>query len=268
MSIVAISQTYGSLGDAIGTEVARALGYRFADREIILQAAERSGRTMRELEHMTEERPTLWERLSDTKRRYLAYVETVLFDLAAEGDVVLAGRGAPFSLRGVTHALRVRISAREAVRAERLGLGLEAGLDLVRHSDRERASRVRFLYHADWDDPLLYDLVVNTEHFDVPGAVRVILEALGHERFRPTPESLAHVGDLSLGARARTALLTDTRTEDLDVSVTCRGGILSLTGRVSWDEQRALAEETVRHVAGAGKVLNEIIVLPPLRRGV
>ena len=40
MSIVAISETAGSLGNEIGRRVAEHLGYRFADREIIAKASE------------------------------------------------------------------------------------------------------------------------------------------------------------------------------------------------------------------------------------
>ena len=43
MSIVAISETAGSLGNEIGRRLAERLGYRFADREIIAKASERFG---------------------------------------------------------------------------------------------------------------------------------------------------------------------------------------------------------------------------------
>ena len=43
MSIVAMSETFGSLGSEIGRAAATALRYEFADREIITRAAERHG---------------------------------------------------------------------------------------------------------------------------------------------------------------------------------------------------------------------------------
>jgi len=43
MSILAISETAGSLGKEIGHTVAASLGHEFADREIISKAAERFG---------------------------------------------------------------------------------------------------------------------------------------------------------------------------------------------------------------------------------
>jgi hypothetical protein len=58
MSIVVVSQTLGSLGDEIGRELARTLSYQFADREIILEAAERFREDVPALQHATEEKPT------------------------------------------------------------------------------------------------------------------------------------------------------------------------------------------------------------------
>jgi cytidylate kinase-like protein len=58
MSIIAVSQTLGSLGDEIGRELARTLTYQVADREIILEAAERFGEGVPALQHATEEKPT------------------------------------------------------------------------------------------------------------------------------------------------------------------------------------------------------------------
>ena len=87
MGIVAISQTLGSLGEDIGRAVADSLGYRYADREIILRAATQFGEGVDTLEHLTEARPTLWERLSESRRRYLAYVEAVIW----EGEPAAAG---------------------------------------------------------------------------------------------------------------------------------------------------------------------------------
>jgi len=120
MSIVAISPTIGSLGDEIGREVARARGYEFADREIIEKAAARFGEGVMQLAHVTEEKPTLWERFVDTSRRYMTYVEAIVLELASRDDVVLAGRGAAFLLGSTRHVLRVRITAPERMRANRL----------------------------------------------------------------------------------------------------------------------------------------------------
>ena len=264
MSIVALSQTLGSLGDEIGRALAASLSYEFADREIILRAAEQFGEGVTALEHLTEGKPTLWERFSENKRRYLAYVEAVIWDFAARDNVVLVGRGATFVLRQVRHALRVRITAPEYLRVRYLenqrGLTPDTG-ELIRQSDRERASRVRFLYHASWDDPLHYDLVLNAERLDVPAAVRILQTSLQVERLTPTPTSLAEVTDLSLTARANAALLANPITRELQLFFSCKSGDLSISGRVVREEQRRVAEEVCTTLSGVSRVLNEIVVV-------
>lgn len=265
MSIVAMSQTLGSLGDEIGREVARTLSWEFADREIIAQAAQRFGEGLIELEHVTEEKPSLWDRFTDTRRRYLTYVEAIIFEMAARDNVILSGRGTTIFLRRVRHALRVRITAPERARAYRVEhqqeLTSEAALHRVRQNDRERASNVKFLYHVDWDDPLLYDLVLNTERMDVKEGARVVRNALENERVRPTPESRAEVKDLSLTAQAKAALLAHPTTRELHLSLACKQGQLSVSGMVEREVMRQAAEEILREIAGVTAVQSEIVVL-------
>ncbi len=264
MSIVAISQTLGSLGDEIGRELARTLSWEFADREIIAQAAQRFGEGLMELEHVTEEKPSLWDRLTDTKRRYLIYVEAIVFEMADRDNVILSGRGATIFLRKVRHTLRVRITAPERIRAHRVEhqqeVTAEAALHRVRENDRERASNVKFLYGVDWEDPLLYDLVLNTERIDVKEGARLIQQALTTERIQPTPESRAEVKDLSLTAQAKAALLAHPMTRNLHLSIGCRNRQLAVSGMVGRDELRKVAEETIGKIPGVVGVRSEIVV--------
>ena len=157
MSIVVVSQTLGSLGDEIGRELARTLSYQFADREILLEAAERFREGVPVLQHATEEKPTLWERFAGTRDPYLAYVGAIVWEIAARGSVVIVGRGAAFCVASVRHALRVRITAPEDLRTKRVenqqGLTPDAAPGVVRQSDRDRAARIKFLYDVDWDSP-------------------------------------------------------------------------------------------------------------------
>jgi len=212
MSIVAMSATLGSWGNEIGRELGRRLAYEFADREIIAKAAERFGEGVMDLERVTEGKPRLRERFSDDPHRYVTYIEAVILEMAARDNVVLAGRGAIVLLSKVRHALRVRVTAPEGVRAERveqsLGLTREAAIDAVRESDRERGARVKSLYHVDWDDPLLYDLVLNTDRLTVERAAALVQETLADERFRTTPDASRALAELNVTAQAKAAQLT------------------------------------------------------------
>jgi cytidylate kinase len=266
VSIVTISQGLGSSGDAIGRALADELTYTFADREIILKAAERLGQGVAELERLLEGRPSLRERLTETRRDYLAAVEAVIWEFAARDNVVLVGRGSTFVLQRVRHAFRLRVTAPVHVRARRLET--ERGLvpdaeDVVARSDRDWAARIRHLYDVALDDPLQYDLVLNTARLDVPAAVATIRASLAAERFRATTASLAEVADRCMSARVHAALLADPRTRELGLFFSCRDGHVSLSGRVARDGQRRVAEEVVEGLSGVRRVVSEIVVILP-----
>jgi len=267
MSIVAISETVGSQGTDIGYQLSRALSWDFADREIIAKAAERYGEGVMELQHVTEEKPTLWERFIDSKRHYLSYVEATIFEMAARDRAVLVGHGAAIILREISHVLRVRMTAPEALRAQRVrqqqGFASDStALDFVRDTDRERASRMRFLYHVDVDDPLLYDFAINTERLTVEGSVRLIRAALERELVEPTTRSLALAHDLSLAAQARARLLVDPTTRRLRLSVAAADGRLKVVGMADSEALRDTALAIVEGVPGAAGVTDEIDVVP------
>jgi len=271
MSIVAISETAGSLGNEIGRRLAELLSYRFADREIIAKAAERFGEDVSDLRHAAEEKPTLWERWTDTQSRYKAYIEASILEMATGDDVVLAGLASTIVLRPVTHALRVRTNAPERVRAARVeqqqGLTREAALDYVRQSDHERAARVKFLYQVNVDDPLLYDVVLNTERLMVDEGVRLVQEALHEPRFQTSAAAQRDLVDLGIVAGAKAAWMASPAIGPRRVFVSATGGYASLSGAVDTEDERKLAQEIVEKMPGVTGVLNEIIAVPRSRSG-
>ena len=270
MSIVAISETAGSLGNEIGRRLAERLGYRFADREIIAKAAEQFGEDPRDLRHGIEERPSLWERLTDTQQRYRTYVEATILEMASGDNAVLAGLASTIVLRPVSHALRVRTTAAELIRANRVeqqqGLTREAALDYVRQTDHERAARVKFLYHLNVDDPLFYDLVLNTDRLMVDDGIRILQQALGEQRFQTSAVSQRELTDLGIVAGGKAAFMASPLIDAHRVFVSSSGGFVSLSGTVAADDARTFAQEAVARLPGVSGVLNEIIVIPPTRR--
>ena len=167
MTIVAISREMGSGGYEIAAAVAKALGFEYVDREILLQAARVHDVSEEKITDVADRHLSLWERFDEEKRRYLIFIEAAYYSFAEKGNVVTAGRGGPFFLRDVTHAVRVRIMAPFDVRVrrvmEREKLDHKAAVGKVRNYDRELAGRIDYLFGLDWTLPENYDLVINTE---------------------------------------------------------------------------------------------------------
>jgi cytidylate kinase len=264
MSIVAMSESVGSGGTEIGRALAAALGWEFADREIITKAAESFGEGVSELRHATEEKPTLWDRFRHSQQRYATYVEATVLELAARDNVVLVGRASTVILRDVRHALRVRVIAPDSVRAERIerqqGLVADAARAYVEHADQDLAARVRFLYHLDWEAPLLYDVVLNTERMSQARGVAVLREMLADERLAATDTSRRELLDRSLAARARAALLANETTRARDIKVSVAEGAIELTGRVTTEVEFRTAQAAVSSIPGVTAVRNRLIV--------
>jgi cytidylate kinase len=264
MSIVAISDTLGSRGDVMGRELARHLKWEFADRAGIAKAAERYGEAAGELQQVTEERPSLWERFTDSKRRYLLYIEASVFEMATRDNVVIVGHGAAIMLRDLPHALRVRVSAPEAERIERVrqseGFTETGAQDAVRDSDNERASRMRYLYHVNMDDAFLYDLTINSQRVEVDEGVRLMAEAVKLQRVQPTAHTLAMAQDRAATAIARATLAADPRTRSQRISVETFGGCVTLRGYADSAAHRDAAISIVRAVPGVTDIVDDISI--------
>jgi cytidylate kinase len=264
MSIVAISDTLGSRGDAMGRELARRLGWEFVDREVITKSAEQFGEAVGDLHEVTEARPTLWERFTDSKRRYLLYVEATVFEMAARDRVVIVGHGATIMLREIRHALRVRVSAPERERVERVrqehGFTGNAALDAVRDSDGERAARMRYLYHVDMDDAFLYDLTINSERVDIDEGVRLMAEALTLQRVQSTDASWAEANDRVATALARARLAADPRTRSQRLTVETHDRRLTLRGFADSEGHKHAALEIVRRVPHVIDIVDETVI--------
>ena len=264
MTVVAMSETVGSGGTEIGRALAVALGWEFADRAIITKAAESFGEGVEELKHAIEEKPTLWDRFRQSQQRYAAYVEAIVLEFAARDNVVLVGRASSIILRNIRHVVRVRAIASEDVRVERIqrqqGLTAEATQEYVRSADHDLAARVRFLYHLDWEAPLLYDIVLNTERLSVARAVSVLREMLADERFASTDDSRREIRDRSMAASGRAALLANPSTRMSSIRVAATDGTIELSGRVATETERQAAEAAVARIPGVATVRNLLFV--------
>jgi cytidylate kinase len=107
--------------------------------------------------------------------------ETILH-LAEIGNVILIGRGANLITARLGWAFHVRLVGSEEKRVayiqEHLELDPRAATEYVRTQDLGRKRYVKEYYGKDIDDPLLYDLVINTDRVGYLEAARIIADAV------------------------------------------------------------------------------------------
>ena len=271
MTIVAISREMGSGGYEVAAAVAKALGFAYVDREILLLAAREHAVPEEKITDVADRHLSLWERFDEEKRRYLTFIEAAYYSFAEKGSLVTAGRGGPFFLRDVSHALRVRIMAPFEVRVRRVmerdKLAHKAAMVKVRDYDREMAGRIDYLFGLDWTLPENYDLVINTEANAWQFYTDLLVAAARHPRFQAVPESVQRVKDLSLGAQVRAAIATDPLTKNINVEVFAQNGQVALKGVVFSPAMMDAAASVARKVPGVAAVSCEAVEVPRVYPG-
>jgi hypothetical protein len=127
--------------------------------------------------------------------------------------------------------LRVRIVApveariRWLLEQAKVGGTRDALAEMVRRDDAERTARMRFLYDRDIDDPQIYDLVLNTDRWDLAGASATVVALARRSTFATTAVGQRMVEDRALAARVRVALMREEDTRGIrHETVTADGG--------------------------------------------
>jgi hypothetical protein len=91
----------------------------------------------------------------------------VIRALAARGKVIIVGRAGACLTRHLPGGLHVRLVSPLAARVHRMravkNVSEKEARRMVAESDRARAGLVKSYFHRDIEDPLLYDMVWNTE---------------------------------------------------------------------------------------------------------
>jgi cytidylate kinase len=206
MSVVTIRGQLGSGAPEIGRQVADRLYADYVDREIIAEVAARLHREEREV--IAKEMPpgSFLGRIAEAlgtgyafgdgmagaylpvpeipldNTRYLQALEFVIRELARSQPLVILGRGSQFILKGYPGVLHVLAVAPIEVRVKRvmqdLNLDQEAAkLEMVRY-DNSLHEFFKRHFKAEPEDPVHYDLVINTGRFSFQAVASIVVDAL------------------------------------------------------------------------------------------
>lgn len=270
MAIVTISYEMGTAGPEIGVTLARRLNFRYVDHELISEAARRYGLAEDRLSHLDETKPSLFERFDVETRRYITVIQTVFYEFAEDDDVVLMGRGGQWLLRGIPHALRVRVLAPFDLRAKRLveelskqtgaRINPRSAAQMVQRDDAERIGRMRYLYEVDLRDPLLYDVTINAEVLGIEAAVGILADLARQPEFVRTEAGTQLVADRALASRVQVALATSPETRKHRITVEARRGVVILEGTSALER----AVDVTREQPGVREVRTRQVEIPPI----
>ena len=233
MSIVSISRGCDSWGEAVAQEVATRLGYACLSRDIVFDASEIFHVEEPKLIRAIHDAPTLRDRFTKEKERYVAYVRAALLKFIQEDDVVYHGLAGHFFMADLPQILKVRIVT---------DLEDRIRLDMARHhvtrteakkkiheDDTQRRKWSRYLFGMDTADPSLYDLVIHINGLSIVDAADIICDTIRMPRFHTTPQRTTALKNLALAAEIDAMLIhlvpeVQTTAENGDVIITVKLG--------------------------------------------
>lgn len=271
MPVIALTQEMGSLAKDVALKLATDCRLDIMRHEVLEHVAGKMAVPTSLVKRLREGRAGLVERLSTDARQVAVYTAEEVYALAARGNIVLRGWGATCLLRQVSHVLRVRITRPFEQRAEwlmeRLDTDDRAVAEAeVRRSDRAHAARMNAQFGVTWGDPLLYDLVLNTERVSVDACVDQIRALAARPEFQQTEASRAALDNLRLEAAVKAALKAQPATQAIDIAIRADGGRVLLEGLVLTEAERAEAERVAAAVAGLGRVDSQLRLMAITRR--
>jgi cytidylate kinase len=270
MPVIALTQGMGSLAQDIAEQLARDLGLTALQHEVAERVANKMHVSKSLIGRLRGGKAGAIERLTADRSSMAVYSAEEVLETAARGNVVLRGWGATALLRPVAHVPCVRIMRPFAKRVDWLMAELDTDeRDLaeaeIRRSDHANATRMHDQFGVDWGDPVLFDLVLNTDRLSVDTCVQQIKGLLARPEFAETEASRAQLQGMALAAHVRSALRAHDDTHDVNINIECSDGRVSLTGIVLNAAERKLTEQVAAAVPGVTGVDNQLRLMSPSR---
>lgn len=266
MPVIALTQGMGSLAQDIADQLARELNLTTLQHEVGERIADKMHVSRSLINRLREGKAGTIERLTADRESMAVYSAEEVLETAARGNVVLRGWGATLLLRPVPHVPCVRILRPRAQRVQWLmeALGTD-DTDLaeaeIRRSDEANAARMHEQFGVKWGDPVLFDLVLNTDRLSVDTCVQQIKALVARPEFAETEASRALLQNMALQARVRAALRANPATQGVDVTIASDAGRVTLSGIVVSVQEKAASETVVASVAGVAAVDNQLNIM-------
>jgi cytidylate kinase len=234
MRIICVSRGSHGCGIQLAEKLAAKLGYTCISRETLTDEASLKGILVGRIETAVVKKRPISEDMEIQVDRFKAFVTASLCERAAAGEgIVYHGRTGHLVLPGVSHVFRVRAIAameeRITLAMSRMNISREKAKQYIAQVEEDRRRWVRMLYNVDWDDPSLYDIVINTQHLSVDNASSALVEIAQLPEYQPTPASRQALENLELASRCRLAIGSDERTAAIKAAVKAEKGHVSVT---------------------------------------
>jgi len=203
MAIITISRQFGAGGKTFGRRLADTLGYYYADEDIIERAVvefsvstdgkkiletEPGDKLKRFISKLNPFGTSLMELPLGDKERYIdgyKYVELlnlIIPKIAREENAVIIGRGGQYVLRNFEDTYHILLIAKEEDRIkfiqDNYRVSRARTIQILKRMAKRRANLYSYFGKKDYDDPTLYDLVLNMSLLSIDKAEELIYKLI------------------------------------------------------------------------------------------
>ena len=198
--VIAISRQFGTGGHEIGAELARRLGVKLLDKQILNEVARKICAVEDAVEKIEARNPSWRDDFTNFYRQYMAGAEYngqeqdqtshLLFEAQAEAirqiasqeSCVIIGRCGFHIFRNHPNALKIFIHADDDCRkrriARRYDISESDAAAMIVDNDYSRELYTKTFTGSEWQDARNYDITLNVRKFGVNGAVDYLMKCI------------------------------------------------------------------------------------------
>ena len=194
-----ISREYGSGGGEIADIIAKELGWRLVDKDLISEISRTEKVSPSEVAAFDEKVDPWIHRITRTvwglgadgisvvapvemfdAEKAASLAKRIVTEAYNLGNCVIVGRGSQCILRNKPDAFHAFVYARWEDRVRKIQLRVKSGTDvpaLLRATDAQREEYIRVHYKEKWMNPYLYDIMIDSKNENEKTA-RLIISAM------------------------------------------------------------------------------------------
>jgi cytidylate kinase len=265
MAVITISRRMGSYGEEIAKHLSEVLGYSYIDKDVLEQLLTGHGISGEDFTRYDEKRASLWGGLSSFQKFYANVLKLALFESARKGNAVIVGRGGQVLLRGLPGVMHLQVNAPWDVRIERVqaesSVDVRTAERMLHRSDHDREGFLKSFFNRSWNDPELYDLIINTGKITPDSIASMVKDALTQldtdANRRATEERL---DDLVVTQKVENVLLFSLEVDVANLTVYTAKGVVTLVGLVRENSEKEKCLKAVRTIDGVREITDELTV--------
>nr|AGF93438.1 cytidylate kinase [uncultured organism] len=189
LQIITISRQVESSGNLIAKNLAQRLGFKLIDHDYVLENWLAEVANDHQL-HMLKQSSKFYNKVIDKNAEneitFAEYISNKLQEVAKTENIVILCLGSQIIFRDNPRAIHIKIVASKEKRIQKTckkyGLNYEQAERTIDLSDRKHRRYLWRIYEADWLDPTLYHVSINSDGFKVEEAVELLITLIDQKK--------------------------------------------------------------------------------------